>query len=72
MADVSELTSFPFVRMCPINGLEGTENLATMRFKLRKISRKNERGQKIAPPLVSPGFMDEYGMFRRIQTVRAS
>ena len=28
IADLSKLTTFPFVRMCKIDGLEGTENLA--------------------------------------------
>ena len=35
-ADVSELTSFPFARICEIDGLEDTENLALIRLLLRE------------------------------------
>ena len=31
MADVSMLASFPFVRMCPVDGSEGIENLTMVR-----------------------------------------
>ena len=43
MAEVSELTSCPLVRMCQIDDLEGTENLAMIHWYLRELSGENER-----------------------------
>ena len=54
MAAVSGLTSFSFVRMCQIDGMEGTENLVMIRLLLQEISRKTRGGgQNIAHPLQS-------------------
>ena len=44
MADVSKLVSFSFVRTCKIDGLDGAEDLAMIRTKLREKSQKNEGG----------------------------
>ena len=51
MADISKLPSFPFVRTCKIDSLEGTENLAMIRLLIREMSRKKERGAKNNPPV---------------------
>ena len=56
MSDVSNLASFPFVRMCQIDGLEGIENLAMICAKLRKITQKNDRETKNSRPPVSRGL----------------
>ena len=56
MADVSKLTSFPFVRTCKTDSLESTENLAMICSQLREISQKNERGGGNSPP-VSRGLI---------------
>ena len=48
--DVSDLVSFPFVRMCQIDDLEGIENLMMIRMELREVSQENERGSKSSPP----------------------
>ena len=56
MADVLNLVSFPLVRMCQIDGLEGIENLAMVRTWLQEVSQKNERGGAKIAPLVSRGL----------------
>ena len=53
MADVSKLASFPFVRMCQINGLERTENLPMIRRTSGDIAGKREWGQNSPSPVSS-------------------
>ena len=57
--DVWEVTTFPFVRMCQIDGLEGIGNLVMVRLKLREMSRKNEMGRGKNSPPVSRGLSEE-------------
>ena len=62
VADVSNIASFPFVKTCQIDGLEGIEDLATIRTQLREISRKNERGRgKKYPQLSVAGYRSPVG-----------
>ena len=51
-AGLSELASFPLVRMCELGDREGTESLAVIRMQLREISQKIPRGggAKDSPP----------------------
>ena len=60
MAVVSELASFPFVRMCQIDVSEGIENVAMTHTLFRDIAEKREGvgGQKVAPPPVSRGLRE--------------
>ena len=44
MAKILNLASFPFVRTCQFDGLEGIKNVAMIRTKLRKISREKQEG----------------------------
>ena len=61
MADVSDLASFPPVKMCQIDGLEGIEIFAMIRVQLREIAQKNERGgaKNSRPPPVGRGLNRE-------------
>ena len=45
MADISILASFPFVKMCKIDGLEGTQNLVTIRTIFGKYLSKTREGK---------------------------
>ena len=54
MADVSNVASLPFVKMCPIDCLEGLENFGDDLYVTSgDIAGKREGGQKIAPPPLS-------------------
>ena len=48
VADVSELMTFSFVRICQIDNLEDTENIAMIPLYLRDMAEKRE-GAKNTP-----------------------
>ena len=50
MTDVSSLASFPFVRMCQIDGLEGIKKFGDDPYVTLGDIAENERGANNCPP----------------------